>query len=203
MARLDERVDDDGIELDARELAQFGQCLLVGQRGHPVGSGGRHRFEGISDVEDPGEPRDLVTDEPVGIAGAVVPLVVVADDRQFRAELRDRSDDLGAQDRMRVHDHPLVAVEAVLLEKDGIRDTDLADIVEQPAPFQRLELRTVDPHDHSDIDRDLLDPLAVPRRIRIALVDRLRQRPDRLREHVAHVHEPLGGQPRRVQRQCE
>ena len=37
----------------------------------------------------------------------------------------------------------------------------------------------------------------------IALVDRLRQRADRLGEHLAHLDEPLRRHPGRVQRQCE
>ena len=95
----DECVDDHWVELDAGELAQLRQRLLGGQWCHPVGAGGRHGLEGVGDVEDPGELGDLVTDEPVGVAGAVVPLVVVADDRQLGGELRDRGDDLRTQDR--------------------------------------------------------------------------------------------------------
>ena len=55
-------------------------------------------------------------------------------------QLGDRRDDLGAQDRVRVHDHPLLAVEPVLLQEDRVRDADLADVVEQAAPLQGLEL---------------------------------------------------------------
>ena len=47
----------------------------------------------------------------------------------------------GAQDRMRVHDHPLLAGQPLLLEQDAVRDADLADVVEQAAPLERLELR--------------------------------------------------------------
>ena len=65
MCRLDEGVDDDRVELDAGELAQLGERLLGRQRRHPVGARGRHRLEGVGDVEDPGELRDLVADQPV------------------------------------------------------------------------------------------------------------------------------------------
>ena len=87
VVRLDERVDHDRVELDAGELAQLAERLLGGQRRHPVGPGGGHRLERVGDVEDPGELRDLVADQPVRVARAVVPLVVVADDRQLRREL--------------------------------------------------------------------------------------------------------------------
>ena len=45
--------------------------------------------------------------------------------------------------------------------QDVVRDADLADVVEQAAPLERLELRVADPHHPADVDRDLLDPLAV------------------------------------------
>ena len=70
------------------------------------------------------------------------------------ASLRDRRDDLGAQDRVRVHDHPLVAVQPVLLQEHVVRHADLADVVEQAAPLQRLQLVIVDPHHPPDVDRD-------------------------------------------------
>ena len=76
-------------------------------------------------------------------------------------ELGDRRDDLRAQDRVRVHDHPLVLVEPLLLEQDAVRDADLADVVEQAAPLERLELGVGDVHDPPDVDGDLLDPMAV------------------------------------------
>ena len=114
--------------------------LLGGQRRHPVRPGGGHRLEGVGDVEDARELRDLVADEPVRVAGAVVPLVVVADDRQLRRQLRDRRDDLRAQHRVGVHDHPLVAGEPLRLQQDVVRHADLADVVEQAAPLERLEL---------------------------------------------------------------
>ena len=65
-----------------------------------------------------------------------------------------------AQDRVRVHDHPLLAGQPVLLEQDVVRHADLADVVEQAAPLEGLELGSLHPHHPPDVDRDLLDPLA-------------------------------------------
>ena len=94
-------------------------------------------------------------------------------------------------------------VSRLLLEEDRVRDPDLADVVEQPTPLEGLQLRLVDPHHAPDVDRDLLDAPAVLRGVRVALVDRLGKRADRLGEHLAHLDEPLGRQARRVQRQRE
>ena len=109
------------------------------------------------------------------------------------ASLRDRRDDLRAQDRVRVHDRPLFPGEPFLLEQDVVGHADLADVMEQPAPLERLELGVADAHHPPDVDRDLLHPMAVLRRVRVALVDGLGQGADRLREHLAHLDEPLVG----------
>ena len=82
------------VELDAGELAQLPERLLGRQRRHPVGPGGGHRLERVRHVQDPRQQRDLVADQAVRVARAVVPLVVVADDRQLAREPRDRRDDL-------------------------------------------------------------------------------------------------------------
>ena len=77
------------------------------------------------------------------------------------------------------------------LSRTVVRHADLADVVEQAAPLQRLELRVADAHLPPDVDRDLLDPPAVAGRERIPLVHRLGQAPDGLREHLAHLDEPV------------
>jgi hypothetical protein len=105
-------------------------------------------------VEDPGKLRDLVADQAIRIARAVVPLVVVANDRQLRRELGDRRDDLRTEHRMGVHDHPLVARQPVRVLQDIVRNADLADVVEQAAPLERFELCRRHPHLPPDVDRD-------------------------------------------------
>ena len=119
------------------------------------------------------------------------------------ASFGDRRDDLRPQDRVRIHDHPLLPVQPILLQQDRIRDADLADVVEEPAPLQGLELGVADAHDAAHVDRDLLDPLAVPRGVRITLVDGLRQGADGLREHVAHLDGSLRNLTSRVEREGE
>ena len=69
-------------------------------------------------------------------------------------ELRDRRDDLRAQDRVRVHDHPLLAVEPLLLQQDVVRHADLADVMEQAAPLEGLQLGVAHAHHPPDVDGD-------------------------------------------------
>ena len=68
-----------------------------------------------------------------------------------RRQLRDRLDDLRAEHRVRVHDHPLLALEALLLVEDVVRHADLADVVEQAAPLERLEVRFAQTHLPPDV----------------------------------------------------
>ena len=60
-------------------------------------------------------------------------------------------DDLRAQHRVGVHDHPLLAVEPLLLEQDVVGHADLADVVEQAAPLERLELGLGQAHRPPDV----------------------------------------------------
>ena len=101
-------------------------------------------------------------------------------------------------------DDPLLAGQPVRLEQDVVRHADLADVMEQAAPLERLEL----PGRCTRITRPMstaisLHPLAVLARVRVALVHGLGQGPDRLREHLAHLDEALVRQPGRVERQRE
>ena len=52
--------------------------------------------------------------------------------------------------------HPLFLGQPLLLEQDGVRHADLADVVEQAAPLERLEVRLVQAHRPPDVARDLL-----------------------------------------------
>ena len=98
-------------------LSQLAERLLLGERRHAVRAGGGHRLERVGDVHDPRELGDVVADQSVGVAGAVEPFVVMANDRQLGLELLDRADDLLALDRVRVHDHALFLVSAPCLSR--------------------------------------------------------------------------------------
>ena len=150
-ARLDECVDDLGVELDAGELAQLRDRLLRRQRRHPVGPGGRHRLERVGHVQDPGQQRDLVADQAVRVARPVVPLVVVADDRQLARQPLDLLDDLprpgpGA----RSSSSALPWSGDSCLRRTCVRHADLADVVEEAAPLEGLEVRLAQPHHPPD-----------------------------------------------------
>ena len=149
-------------------------------------------------MEHSGQPRDLFAQEPVGVARAVVPLVVVTDDRQLGGKAGDLGDDLGAQDRVRVHHLALIAGQPVLLEQDVVGHADLAHVVEQAAPLQSLHVPRIQAQHPADVGRDVADIAAVERRGRITLVHGPGQCLDGLSEHLAHLNEALIGQPDHV-----
>ena len=126
--------------------------------------------------------------------------MVVTDDRQLRRELGDWSDDLGTQDRVAVHDRPLVLGQLVCLQQDVIRHPDLAYVVEQAAPLEGLHVGLSESHHRADVARDLHHPPAVLAGERVSLVDSLSERTDRLGEHLTHLDVLLECRSGRVER---
>ena len=154
-------------------------------------------------MEDAGEQRDLLADEAVGVAGAVVPLVVVADERALGGELVDVLEDLLALGRVLVHEDPLLARELLRLQQDGVADADLADVVEKAGPLELLQVGLAEVHGLADLDGDARDVLGVLLGAGVAGIDGRRQGLHGLREHLADVDDRLVGRPRRVERQRE
>ena len=76
--------------------------------GAPVRTIRRDRVERVGDGEDPGPERDLLADEPIGIAVAVPALVVRSHDVDaWAAEERDAAEHLRAEDGVGLHQPPL------------------------------------------------------------------------------------------------
>src|SRR6476661_3061688 len=109
-------------------------------------------MERVADEDDPGLDRDLLPGPAVGIAGAVVPLVAVADDRAHLLEPVDRRDDPLAELGVRLHDGPLVGRERPGLLKDVLWDPDLPDVVEERAELQALQLIGIEAQPGSDLE---------------------------------------------------
>ena len=84
-----ERVDHVRVELRPRAAPQLLERLL-GASARAVGPVGRHRAVGVAAADDPRDERDLLADEPVGIAAAVQALVARADEVRRRCRARRR-----------------------------------------------------------------------------------------------------------------
>ncbi len=106
-----------------------------------VGTIEGHRVEGVGHREDAGREGNRLAGQPERVAGAVPPLVVVVDDRDRVAQEGNPLEELAAHLRMAPHDPPLVRRERAGLEEDRVGDADLADVVQQHAAAERVELR--------------------------------------------------------------
>src|SRR5438132_11736239 len=86
--------------------------------------------EGVAHGEDAGELGNVESPQTVWVSVSVEALVMVPDDRQqTRSGAKGPHDPL-PDDRVFAHPRQLVAIEACRLEKDGIRHSYLADVVD-------------------------------------------------------------------------
>ena len=113
-----ERVDDLRVELRPRSLDQAPPRLLLAER-PAVRAVGRHRVVRVAGEDDPRLERDLLADEVVGVARAVVVLVGAAHDEADLAELLDRREDALAEDRVRLDERALLGGERARLREDA------------------------------------------------------------------------------------
>ena len=146
--RPEQRVDDGGIELRARLGTQLGSSLLDGQ-GLAVGTLRRHRVVGVSDGEDAAFERNLATDEPIGIAGAVNALVMRAHPQRDVAQALAEKHQL-ADGGVEHHPTPLVGVEWAGLVEYLSRDLALAHVVKQSGEVDLTGVRRAETQRQSD-----------------------------------------------------
>ena len=126
-----------------------GDELLPGRRRRHrdlVGPGGGHHLVGVGDGQDPRPERDVLAGEPVGIAGAVPLLVVVADGVGPGAEPgHQRFDEVCALLRVALERRPLLVVGTVGLVEDRAGHGQLADAAEQCPPAELVPLHVGEP----------------------------------------------------------
>src|SRR5262249_8085489 len=189
-------LDDARIELRSGCLVQSAQRLL-GKEPLAIWPVGRHRVVRVADEDDPRLDRDLVANEPVGIAVTVEPLVTVAHDRPHLFEPVDRGDDLLAELRVSLDDLALRGRQRSRLRQDRLRDADLPDVVEERAelePLQRCALETELP---ADLQGEVGDPARVRRRVLVVGLERVRKGLDGLEERALECVEASGVRQRK------
>jgi hypothetical protein len=99
----------------------------------------------------------------VGVAAAVEPLVVVADDVDRLAEEVDVAEDLRTDGRVLLDLLELVVVERAGLVDDAERDADLADVVQQGGVAGQPPLLVADAELLGDVHRQLATRSEWPR----------------------------------------
>ena len=133
----DERLDQLRVELRAAAAAQLRDALLVRER-RPVHAARRHGVVGVDQAEQPGDERDLLAGQAVGVAAAVVALVMVAHAGHVLV-VQQRLDDLGADGRVLLHQRPLLVRERPRLEQHAVGHGDLADVVQVGGLLELLD----------------------------------------------------------------
>ena len=135
----DERLDDDRIELCPRYASQLDDGKIVRQA-DPVRTLRRHGLVGVAHRDDLRRERDLVTLETIRVAGAIETLVVREHDRADPLQVRDLTQEVRADHRVRAHLGPLLVAERRGLAEDVLRDADLSDVVEERAELHGRHL---------------------------------------------------------------
>ena len=102
--------------------------------------------------------------------------MVVAHDRPRAGEEVERFEQLVADLRVRLDDPPLLVVERAGLEEHAVRDADLPDVVEDRTEANGLDVLRCDAEVLRDADRERREPFAVTVQVRVARLDRVRER---------------------------
>jgi hypothetical protein len=168
-----ERVHDARMELRPAAAQQLGACELDRLR-LLVRAAAHDHFERVRRGDDVRLHRDVVACEPLRIAVSVIALVVRANDRDEVAQRLDRGEDRCADGRVRAHEHPFVLRERAGLVEDGVRDADLADVVQRRAQLHGAA-RRVETHLLGDGAGEGPPRAPVAACVRIARVDRGRE----------------------------
>ena len=98
--------------------------------------------EDVDDRRDARRDRNTRAGQPMRIALAVPPLVVMACDLLRNVHLRDVRfrQQFGASKRVLLHDLPLAVRQAARLEQDRIRHSNLTDIMQQRRDLEDIGL---------------------------------------------------------------
>src|SRR6185437_13777571 len=137
----DERVDHVRIELPLPLLQDLATCRAPAQR-PPIRPMARHGIERIGDGEDPRTERNLFTHETVRVAASIPAFVVRPHDLEpFTLQEHNSREHRLSEHRVRLHPPALRWAQGAGLQQDAVRDSDLADIVEQESVRRALVFR--------------------------------------------------------------
>ncbi len=134
----DEGRDNRRIELRAGVLVDLGDDLrdVHALAIRPVGC---HRLDSIGQSQDAGFQRDLLADQAIRIALAIVTLVVVANERGDIVERLEFSQQIRPNGDMVLDQVVLLQGQMTRFEEDDLWDGQLADVVHEAGPAQQLD----------------------------------------------------------------
>ncbi len=176
--RAGEGGDHAGVELGAGAAGEFLEGGADGP-GAAVGAGGGHRVEGVGDGDDPCALGDLGPRQPVRVAAAVEPFVVVEDGGAGLLQEADAAGHLVSVLGVQFDGPALRRGQRPVLAEDPGGDADLPDVVQDAREADDLDPFVVHAEFAGDHDRGLADPLAVAAGVAVLEVDGPHQRADR------------------------
>src|SRR5437867_247924 len=193
-AHLDERFDDDRVELSAGIRAELAERVLWSER-DAIRSRARHRVVRVGDRDDLGSEGDLAALEPVRVARAVEVLVVRENEGPDPFEHRHVAEETRADRRVGAHLDPLFIGELGGLREKRLRNPDLAHVVEERAQLYRGDLLGAEAELAADLDRVVHGRRGVTGEVRLLCLERADERADhghvRLLETVVRLTEKL------------
>src|SRR5580658_1314804 len=130
------------IELVGGAAFQFGEGFL-GIASFFVGALGSDGVVGVGDGDDARAKGNLIGGEAVGIAGAIVKFVMVANHFADAIHGGERLENFRAELGVGFHGGPFGGVERAGLVQDDFRDADFADVVQQAGETNFLDLGLV------------------------------------------------------------
>ncbi len=155
----------------------------------------RDRLDGVGDRDDPGAQEDVVTDQTLGVAGAVESLVVLCDHLRNRPRQRDPLQDGGAALGMTLHEPAFGLGEWPGAGEDLCRYRDLADVVNRRRHLDAVDFIGVQAEAVGDRGRQSRHPTLVTRGVGVTELHDRREGCDGLAQEVLetlHGLDPVG-----------
>ena len=172
---IDECLHYRGIKMTPRFFAQDLQRALGGP-GFAIRPFRRQRVEHIGHSDDPSIEVNRVPFDPVGVAGAIHPFVVVANSGNELVQRRHAFDDGMPGGGMGADGGEFVVIERALLVEHMLRQGDLANVVEDRRIANPLDITSREVELRGQLGRVVGDPGGVAPGVEVLRLNRCHQR---------------------------
>src|ERR1700694_290335 len=166
-----ECTDDPWVVPGARELSEFADCFRRGLYRGPEDASLGDGVEGVAGIDDARPDWDRLLFQPIRVAGAIPPLVMVSDNQRDILLLRMLSQDRSPFDRVLLDDLVFLRRELARLEKDRVGYRNFSEVVEDAANADRVALVVAHSEHSGDGLAELADTLRMTESLAIALVN--------------------------------
>jgi len=152
---------------------------------------GRDYVIGVGDCDNPRLDRYCVTDQAMWIATAIHSLMVIEHREKLAFEMPSTPQNADANFRVSFHHLPFRRVQRAVLVQDGIRDTQLADVMEEAGSSEHSLVRCRHTQLATDLYAQLSHPAVVALRLTVFDLNRRHQGTDNLNVELLVVDRNL------------